>query len=78
MEKQVTTILLDTMSIDFPTKYNESSQDQDWIGFYAYNNVSPINIDCVSIFPYRVDIEEAKIRFIWGQSVDSPEVAGTR
>lgn len=75
--EQVITILLDTMSINFPAKYNESLQDQDWIGFYAYEDVSPINVDCVSIFPYRVDAEEAKIRFIWGQSVDSPEVAGT-
>ena len=75
--EQVITILLDTMSIDFPTKYNETSQNQDWIGFYAYADVSPINVDCVSIFPYRVDVEEAKTRFIWGQSVDSPEVAGT-
>ncbi len=75
--EQVITILLDTMSINFPAKYNESSQDQDWIGFYAYADVSPINVDCVSIFPYRVDAEEAKTRFIWGQSVDSPEVAGT-
>ena len=75
--EQVITILLDTMSINFPAKYNESLQNQDWIGFYAYEDVSPINVDCVSIFPYRVDAEEAKIRFIWGQSVDSPEVAGT-
>jgi len=75
--EQVITILLDTMSIDFPTKYNGTSQDQDWIGFYAYADVSPINVDCVSIFPYRVDVEEAKTRFIFGQSVDSPEVAGT-
>jgi len=75
--EQVITILLDTMSIDFPTKYNDTSQDQDWIGFYAYADVSPINVDCVSIFPYRVDVEEAKTRFIFGQSVDSPEVAGT-
>lgn len=75
--EQVITILLDTMSINFPTKYNGTSQNQDWIGFYAYADVSPINVDCVSIFPYRVDVEEAKTRFIWGQSVDSPEVAGT-
>jgi hypothetical protein len=75
--EQVITILLDTMSINFPTKYNDTSQNQDWIGFYAYADVSPINVDCVSIFPYRVDVEEAKTRFIWGQSVDSPEVAGT-
>ena len=75
--EQVITILLDTMSINFPTKYNGTSQDQDWIGFYAYADVSPINVDCVSIFPYRVDVEEAKTRFIWGQSVDSPEVSGT-
>ena len=75
--EQVITILLDTMSINFPTKYNGTSQNQDWIGFYAYADVSPINVDCVSIFPYRVDVEEAKTRFIFGQSVDSPEVAGT-
>jgi hypothetical protein len=59
--------------LDFPKKINTSSKDQDWIGFYAYEDVSPIEIDCVAIYTYQVPIILAKKRFVYGQGVEFPE-----
>ena len=52
-------------------------KDQDWIGFYAYEDVSPIEIDCVGIYPYLVSSSVAKRRFVFGQGVDIPENINT-
>ena len=50
-----------------------NSKEQDWIGFYAYEDVSPIEIDCVAIYTYVVPIVLAKKRFVYGQGVEFPE-----
>jgi hypothetical protein len=59
--------------LDFPSKLNSSSKDQDWIGFYAYEDVSPIEVDCVAIYTYQVPAILAKRRFVYGQGVEFPE-----
>jgi hypothetical protein len=59
--------------LDLPKKLNTSEKDQDWIGFYAYEDVSPIEIDCVAIYTYQVPIILAKKRFVYGQGVEFPE-----
>jgi hypothetical protein len=59
--------------LEFPSKLNSSSKDQDWIGFYAYEDVSPIEVDCVAIYTYQVPIILAKKRFVYGQGVEFPE-----
>jgi hypothetical protein len=59
--------------LDLPKKLNTSGKDQDWIGFYAYEDVSPIDIDCVAIYTYQVPIILAKKRFVYGQGVEFPE-----
>ena len=59
--------------LEFPPKLNSSLKDQDWIGFYAYDDVSPIEVDCVAIYTYRVPIILAKKRFVYGQGVEFPE-----
>ena len=59
--------------LDLPKKLNTSEKDQDWIGFYAYEDVSPIDIDCVAIYTYQVPIILAKKRFVYGQGVEFPE-----
>ena len=76
--EQVITMLLDLPNTDFAEKYDTNGKDQDWIGIYSPENLNPINVDNVSIYPYSVSVEDAKIRFVWGQSVDSPEVGGTK
>jgi hypothetical protein len=59
--------------LDFPSRINSSLKNQDWIGFYAYEDVSPIEVDCVAIYTYQVPIILAKKRFVYGQGVEFPE-----
>lgn len=59
--------------LQFPSKLNSQGKDQDWIGFYAYSDVSPIEVDCVAIYTYQVPIVLAKKRFVYGQGVEFPE-----
>ena len=59
--------------LSFPSKINASLKNQDWIGFYAYEDVSPIEIDCVALYTYQVPIVLAKKRFVYGQGVEFPE-----
>lgn len=47
--------------------------NQDWIGFYSYEDVSPVEIDCVAIYSYSVAATVAKRRWVYGQGVVSPE-----
>jgi hypothetical protein len=50
-----------------------NGDSQDWIGFYAHEDVYPIEIDCVGIYPYLVASAMAKRRFVFGQGVEIPE-----
>jgi hypothetical protein len=54
-----------------------NEKDQDWIGFYAYDDIYPIEIDCVGIYPYAISASVAKRRFVFGQGVDIPENINT-
>jgi hypothetical protein len=62
-----------TSELSLPSKFNSLDKDQDWIGFYAYEDVSPIELDCVAIYTYQVPLVLAKKRFIYGQGVEFPE-----
>lgn len=64
-------------SVIFPDKLNSSGKDNDWIAFYAYDDISPIEIDCVAIYPYIVSQVVAKRRFVYGQGVEFPENINT-
>jgi hypothetical protein len=64
-------------SLILPSMLDESDKDQDWIGFYAYEDVYPIEIDCVGIYPYVVATAVAKRRFVFGQGVEIPENINT-
>lgn len=67
-------ILLDfiTRDLSFPEKL-QNGKDQDWLGFYAYSDVSPITLDCIGIYSYQVPSVLAKKRFVYGQGVEIPE-----
>jgi len=67
--------LTDTLVL--PAMTNEENKDQDWVGFYAYEDVYPIEIDCVGIYPYTVATAVAKRRFVFGQGVEIPENINT-
>jgi hypothetical protein len=66
-----------TESLSLPTMRGGFDADQDWIGFYAYDDIYPIEIDCVGIYPYIVATAVAKRRFVFGQGVDIPENINT-
>jgi hypothetical protein len=56
----------------FPNKFTQG-KDNDWLGFYCYDDMNHIEIDCVGIYPYKVPVIVAKKRFIYGQGVEIPE-----
>ena len=70
--EEVISIAIDTenLTLPEPTLLGDS---QDWLGFYAYEDVSPIEIDCVAIYSYQVPVTVAKRRWVYGQGVSSPE-----
>lgn len=71
--EQVISLNIITAELNLPDKYNSNGKDQDWIGFYAYEDVSPIELDCIAIYPYQVPSIVAKRRFVYGQGVEVPE-----
>ena len=66
-----------TSELQLPNLLSQSGKSQDWVGFYAYEDVSPIEIDCVAIYPYSVPAVVAKRRWVYGQGVEFPEKVNT-
>lgn len=56
-------INIDPATLDMPDETNQ------WLGFYSYEDIGPIEIDVVSIFGYAIPGAMAKRRFVWGQGV---------
>lgn len=71
--EEVISLSIVTENLIFPDKLSETLKDQDWLGFYSYEDVSPIELDCVSIYSYPVPSLVAKRRFVYGQGVEIPE-----
>ena len=71
--EEVISLVLDSENLNLPEKINELGKDQDWIGFYAYTDIQPIELDCIAIYPYLVPSLVAKRRFVYGQGVQYPE-----
>jgi hypothetical protein len=70
---KVIEIPFDVTTVEFPEELNELSYSQDWLGFYAYEDVPQVELDCFSIYSYIVPKTVAKRRFVYGQGVDFPE-----
>jgi hypothetical protein len=71
--EEIISLIIDTDTLELPTKYDINDKDQDWLGFYAYTDVNPIEVDCVAIYSYQVPVTVAKRRWVYGQGVLSPE-----
>lgn len=56
-------INIDPQTLEMPDETNQ------WLGFYSYEDISPIEIDVLSIFGYAIPGAMAKRRFVWGQGV---------
>ena len=70
--EDVINLNLSDIPLSFPD-YSDETNDNDWLGFWAYEEVSPIEIDAFAIYPYIVPNIVAKRRFIYGQAVEFPE-----
>jgi len=70
---EIISLAIDTDTLNLPNAVDETGKSQDWLGFYAYEDVSPIELDCVAIYPYSVAVNIAKRRWVYGQGVLSPE-----
>lgn len=71
--EKVISLAIATTTLDLPAKINEDQEDQDWIGFYSYDDISSFEIDCPAIYSYQVPTVLAKRRWIFGQGVEYPE-----
>ena len=69
----VISLTLDTSTMPLPSQFNSSNKNQDWLGFWAYDDIYPIEIDCLAIYPYKVAEVVAKRRWTYGQAVPSTE-----
>jgi len=48
-------------------------EENKWLGFFGNSNISLFEIDCISIAPYQIPLQVAKIRLVWGQGTDSEQ-----
>jgi len=71
--EEVAEIPFDQTNIGLPSEFDGTGKSQDWLGFYAYADVYPIDIDSFSIYSYAVPTTVAKRRWVWGQAVVAPE-----
>ncbi len=71
--EKLITISIINETISFPEKIATSGtfvgKDQDWIGFYSYDDFVSFEIDTVTIYPYVADISLLKRRFLYAQAV---------
>ena len=77
--EEVISLALDTAVVNFPDRFTidgANTIDHDWIGFYAYEDVPNIDVDCVGIYPYIVPNILEKRRLVYGQGVEIPENIG--
>ena len=75
--EEVITIDLSQAVLDLPDKLSQQGKDQDWIAVYAYEDVSPIDVDCIAVYPYRASQIMLKRRWVYGQAVEFPENINT-
>lgn len=70
--EEVLSFVINTSTLILPEE-TINGKSVDWLGFYSYEDVTPIEIDCVAIYPYNVATTMAKRRWVYGQGVLSPE-----
>jgi hypothetical protein len=74
--EEVISLSFNTADLSFPEKtvtIDGVDKDQDWIGFYAYEDVPRVEVDCIGIYPYLVPNIVEKRRWVYGQGVATAE-----
>lgn len=67
----------EVISLNFLTSNINFNSTKEWLGFWSYTDISPIELDCVGIYPYKVSNIVAKRRLVFGQGVESPDNINT-
>ena len=62
----------DELSLDFSGELL-NDLEKEWLGFWAHEDIYPIEIDAVAIYPYLVADVVSKRRWVYGQGVEFPE-----
>lgn len=75
--EEVVSFIINSLKLDLPSEFNNQGKSQDWLGFYAYDDVSPTGVDAVAIYSYQVPLVVAKRRWVYGQGVELPENINT-
>ena len=77
--EEVLSLNLISSDLNFASRLSRgaSVKDQDWLGFYSYNDISSFEIDSVAVYSYQVPEVVAKRRLVYGQGVDFPENLNT-
>lgn len=57
--------------IDLSTPNTEP--EDNWLAFFAYDDIPVISIDCIAIYPYNVSSKQSKLHFVYGQALEEPE-----
>jgi len=71
--EQVFSAEIDTANLSLPSEFDSNNKSQDWLGFYGHDDVYPIDIESIAIYPYQVPTILAKRRWVFGQGVEFPE-----
>lgn len=74
--EQVISITTNTESLPLPKPFLDN-KSQDWLGFYSYDTIESMEIDCVAIYSYQIPELVAKRRFVYGQGVEFPELSSS-
>lgn len=74
--ESVATLSIDRSTLNLPQEFI-GGQQADWLGFYSYEEISPFEVNSISIYSYVVSNTVAKRRWIYGQAVDNPETLNT-
>jgi len=70
--EEVISLDIESINYFFPEEFSEAGKDQDWLGFYAYDDIPKVMVDCVAIYPYETANIVAKRRWAYGQAVEVP------
>jgi hypothetical protein len=70
-----------TNDLDFPKNKFEvnnsgatiKTKNYNWLGFYCYEDIFQMELDCVGIYSYEIPSTLSKRRWAYGQAVEFPE-----
>lgn len=77
---QVFSMNFDSSQLNFPeavVKDGEDVYENDWLGFFAYEDIPTLEVDCIAIYSYLVPAVMAKRRWVYGQAVEFPNDINT-